>query len=363
MAFEKNLFTGTKNFKHSNAEKIGVLLSNLGTPDAPTKKALKPYLAEFLWDPRVVEVARPFWWMILNLIILNKRPAKTAKLYKKIWTKDGSPLLAYSKSQKEKIQKALDADFPDKFVVELGMRYGNPSIKLALDNLKAQGATKIISLPFYPHYSGATIGTAFDAVADVLKTWRWVPELRTINGYHDHPLFIKALVKSIDEDWQKFGKPEKLILSYHGIPKRYFLEGDPYHCTCHKTSRLIAESLGLKKEQYLTTFQSLFGSEEWIRPYTDETLISLAKSGTKSIHVICPGFSSDCLETIEEIEELNRENFLHNGGEQYHYIKALNDKDEHIEMFLELIKTHTQGWSIPSENELTQREKLANSLK
>lgn len=361
--FEKNLFEGRTGFKHGDQEKIGILLINLGTPDAPTKKALRPYLKQFLGDKRIIEVSRPFWWLILNGIILNTRPKKSAALYQKIWTKEGSPLLIYTKSLAEKLQQKIEKEYNGQFVVDFGMAYGNPSVKSALTNLKNKGMTKLLVIPLYPQYSGTTTASALDVLFDVLKTWRFVPELRTVNVYHDNPLYISALVNSVKALWTKGKKGEKLFFSYHGIPQRYFDEGDPYYCHCQKTSRLVAEQLGLSKEDYIVAFQSLFGKEEWIKPTTDITIMALAKSGVKSLDVICPGFSMDCLETLEEIDELNREIFLKNGGESFQYIPCLNDSAEHVELFADLVREHTQGWKVPSGEELKQKEKRAAVLK
>ncbi len=361
--FEKNLFEGRKGFKHGDPEKIGILLINLGTPDAPTKEALKPYLKQFLWDKRIIELSRPFWWLILNGIILNTRPKKSAALYQKIWTKEGSPLLVYTRNLAQKLQQKFEQEKQDQFLVEFGMAYGNPSLKSALGNLKDKGMTKLLVIPLYPQYSGTTTASALDGLFSVLKTWRFVPELRTINTYYDHPLYISALVDSVKAKWAKEKKGEKLFFSYHGIPQRYFDEGDPYYCHCQKTSRLVTEQLGLSKNDYIVAFQSLFGKEEWIKPTTDKTIKALAKSGVKSLDVICPGFSMDCLETIDEIDQLNREIFLKNGGESFQYIPCLNDTADHLELFAELVREHTEGWKIPSVEELKQTEKRAVTVK
>ena len=334
------------NQKHQQVEtkKIGVLITNLGTPDAPTATALKPYLKQFLSDRRVVDLNPILWWFILNFIILRKRPAESAKLYQKIWAKDGSPLLIYTKRQAELIQIKLRRQFGEQVIVEIGMRYGNPSIESGLEKLKEQGARKILVLPMYPQYAAATSASTFDAVADTLKNYRWVPELRTIMSFHESPLYIKALTSCIEEAWQERGKPEMLLFSYHGIPQRYFDNGDPYYCYCHKTTRLVAAALGLEPHQYKMSFQSRFGKEEWLKPYTDEVVKELGRAHTKSLHVVCPGFSADCLETIEEIDGLNREFFEHAGGGDFYYIPALNVREDFMSALADLCATNLGGW-------------------
>jgi ferrochelatase len=349
-----------RDYHHGDAAKIGVLVTNLGTPDAPTKEALKPYLKQFLSDLRVVEPppARWLWKLILNGIILNTRPAKSAEAYQTVWNSEGpgAPLLNISKRQLDGISKKVSQQFAQPVVFELGMRYGNPSIASALRSLQKQGAEKILVLPLYPQYAGATTASTLDAVFDELKTWRWVPEIRTINSYHRDPGYIKALANSIREYQDEHGKPQRLIMSYHGIPKRYWDNGDPYPCHCFVTSRLVAEELGLKEDEYSVTFQSRFGKEPWVEPYTDETMKALPKQGVKDIQVICPGFSADCLETIEEIGEENREYFMEAGGEKFGYIPCLNDREDHTQALADLALNHLKGWeTLPDEKE---REKV-----
>lgn len=342
------LYRGVQNFQHGGDTATGVLITNLGTPDAPTKEALKPYLKEFLMDPRVVEPppARWLWRLILNGIILNTRPAKSAEAYQTIWDSEGpgAPLLNISKRQLDAIKEKVTPHFQGRVEFELGMRYGNPSIASALQTLQDKGCRRIIVLPLYPQYAAATTASTIDAVTAELQTWRWIPEMRFINHYHRHPLYIKALANSIREYQAEHGKPQLLVLSYHGVPQRYVDNGDPYFCECHVTSRLVAEELGLQAHEYRTTFQSLFGKEEWIKPYTDATLKSLPADGITNIQVICPGFSADCLETIEEIGEENREYFEEAGGQQYGFIRCLNDRNDHTDMLAELVLQHTQGW-------------------
>lgn len=346
--FEKNFYKGPRAFAHGEIPALGVLLVNLGTPAAPTAKALRPYLKQFLWDPRVIEIRRPFWWTILHLFVLTFRPKKSAELYASIWTDEGSPLLVTSKVLRDEIEKRLRERVGNPLHVALGMTYGEPSIASALEELDRAGCRRVLVFPLYPHYSSTSTGASFDAVMKELLGWRWVPELRTINGWHDDPAYVRALAASIREVWDREGsEPEKLVLSYHGIPRRYFLDGDPYHCLCHKTSRLVAEELGLAEDRYVTTFQSLFGKEEWIQPYTDRTLEALARSGVRTVDVICPGFSIDCLETLEEIDGENREVFLHNGGERFRYLPCLNDRPDHLEALTALVERHLGGWAVP----------------
>ncbi|MBO1255788.1 ferrochelatase [Alteromonas sp. 5E99-2] len=344
-------------FTHKQADKIGVLITNLGTPDAPTPKALKRYLKEFLWDPRVVEVPRPIWWAILNLVILNIRPKRSAHAYSTVWTEEGSPLMVHTKNQTEALKQRCEKAYGDDVVVEFAMRYGNPSISSTLDRMLNAGVRKLVVLPLYPQYCASTSGSTFDAVANDFKQRRWMPELRFISNYCDNEGYIKALAEKVESHWASHGRADKLILSYHGIPKRYLTNGDPYHCECHKTSRLIAEKLGLGKDEYMTTFQSRFGREEWLTPYTDETLKSLPEKGVKSVQVMCPGFSSDCLETIEEIGIENRDYFLEAGGERYEYIESLNSDKAHIDMLFSLIQTNLSDWNVEKDNKL--RHELA----
>jgi len=337
-------YLGTKNYKHDAMPCTGVLLCNLGSPDAPTPQALRKYLAEFLWDPRVIEMSRPLWWLILHGIILRTRPKKSAHAYQSVWTEEGSPLMSISKRQVAALQRGLEARIAGPVKVELAMRYGNPSIAHGLQKLREANAQRVLVLPLYPQYSATTTATVFDAVTSELQRWRWLPELRMINHYHDDQRYIQALATSIEEGFARDGRPQKLIFSFHGMPKRYFTHGDPYFCECHKTARLTAQKLGLEPHQWQVTFQSRFGKEEWLKPYTDKTLEQLAKEGIKKIAIVCPAFSADCLETLEEIEVENRDVFLEAGGELFHYIAALNDRADHIEALTELALRHMQGW-------------------
>lgn len=338
-------YLGTEQFSHDiDTSCTGILITNLGTPDEATPSAVRRYLDEFLSDPRIVEANRLIWWFALHAVILRIRPKPVAKNYQKIWTDQGSPLLAIGKKQKALLQKAIEPHFKGKVKVELAMRYGNPSIKDALQSLKNAGAQRLLVLPLYPQYSATTTASTFDAIADELKTWRWLPEFRMVQHYHDHDAYIQALVNSVTSFQKKNGQPEKLLFSFHGLPQKYLDQGDPYYCECHKTARLVAEKLGLKQEQWILAFQSLFGREEWLKPYAKNTLINWANEGIKNVQVVCPGFSADCLETLEEIQVENCDYFLNAGGEKFEYIPALNDKPEHIGMMGQLIKQHAADW-------------------
>lgn len=337
---------------HERQPKVGVLLLNLGTPDAPTTAALRRYLGEFLWDPRIVELPRPLWWLVLHGFILRVRPRNSAHSYQTIWTEDGSPLLHISRQQAEALESQLQSEVNSHFVVELGMRYGNPSIKSALERLKAANVQRLLVLPLYPQYSATTTASCYDVIYQELQQWRQIPELRFINEYADHPSYISAVADSIKVAWQEEGRGDLLIFSFHGTPQRYFEAGDPYYCYCQKSARLIAEQLGLNKDEYRVTFQSRFGKEAWLQPYTDKTLETLPDKGIKRVSVVCPGFSVDCLETIEEIEIENRDVFLAAGGESFQYISALNATPPHIDMMRTLVEQHTQGWALPEDGVL-----------
>ncbi|VAW44152.1 Ferrochelatase, protoheme ferro-lyase [hydrothermal vent metagenome] len=341
-------YINTTAYQHGDTLKVGVLLINLGTPDAPTKKALKIYLKEFLSDPRVVEPTFPrwVWWLVLNGIILNIRPKRSAAAYASIWDDvgEGSPLMAISKQQHQAISQHFKQHNIE-IVTELAMRYGNPSIKSGMANFKQQNVDRLLVLPLYPQYSAATTASVFDAVSAELQSWRLIPETRFINHYHDHIGYIDALAHSVKNHWQVHGQADQLLMSFHGVPKRYLINGDPYHCECHKTGRLLAEKLGLNKGQYQITFQSIFGREEWLKPYTMDTLKALPSEGHKHVQIICPGFAADCLETLEEIAVENKGYFVAAGGEQFSYIPALNTEPDHINFLTNLITEHTKTWS------------------
>jgi len=333
-------FSGITDNPHEGRfhQKTGILLTNLGSPDAPTTQSVRIYLREFLSDRRIVEIPRLLWMIILHGIILRVRPKRSAKLYKSIWTEQGSPLTHITELQRDKLSKALKLQGYEQTEVVMAMRYGNPSIEAGLEELREKGFTRIIVLPLYPQYSSPTTGSTFDAVAKVLSKWRWVPELHFINGYHKNTSYIEALATSVSEDLQKHGEPQKIVFSYHGMPKLFLDNGDPYHCLCLQTTRLVVEKLGLDKDKVISTFQSRFGKAEWLKPYTDETLQGFPAQGIKDIAIISPAFSADCLETLEEIESENREIFEQAGGEKYRYIAALNDRDDHINALVEVLK-------------------------
>lgn len=331
-------YQGYPNAINTHPPFTGVLLVNLGTPDAPTPSALRKYLAEFLADPRVIEFPRLIWRIILHGVILRIRPSRSAKAYQTVWTERGSPLLFHTSDQAAALREQLQAEHGERVQVEFAMRYGNPSIRSVLDKWQAQGLKKLIVLPLYPQYAGPTTGSTFDAVAKEFSARRYVPEIHFISDYHDHPLYISALADSVKKHWQENGRNEHLIMSYHGEPQRYVDQGDPYYEQCLRTSTLLAEALELNQEQYTVTFQSRFGREPWLQPYTDETLIDMARSGRiKSVDVICPGFAADCLETIEEIGVENREYFMENGGEGYGYVGCLNGEDRNTTLTKELV--------------------------
>jgi len=343
-------------YQHDDPDKFAILLTNLGTPEAATPKALRTYLAQFLADRRVVEIPRFLWMIILHGIILRIRPARSAKAYATVWTERGSPLMYHTQDQADKLRERLQKRFGDKVLVDFAMRYGNPSVSNRISDLLNKGARKLCVLPLYPQYSGSTTGSTFDAIAHDFTERRWLPELRFINHYHHHPVFIKTVAQSIRDHWDKHGKADKLVLSYHGVPLKYLHDGDPYHCQCRATTRLIAQELKLPEDAYMTTFQSRFGKATWLQPYTDKTLMALPEKGVKSVQVVCPGFSSDCLETIEEIGEENREYFMENGGERFEYIAALNATDAHIDFIEQLVLENIQGWETTPETDPLERQ-------
>lgn len=314
-------------------KKTGVLLVNLGTPAAPTPEALKRYLSEFLLDKRVIDTPKWLWYPLLKGVILPRRVPKVVELYKAIWTESGSPLMAYSLQQKEELNKCLSDDI----MVELAMTYGEPSIDTALDNLQKEGVKRIIVLPLYPQYSCTTTAAVWDALARALSHRRDVPDISFIRDYATEPYYINALADSVERSIEKYGKPDLLLFSYHGIPKRYGDEGDDYELRCKETTLALVHKLGLTEQQYRICFQSQFGKEEWLKPYTADMLAELPKTGIKRIHVICPGFAADCLETLEEIAVENKARFLSAGGVYYRYIPALNADPLHIKLLQRLV--------------------------
>jgi protoporphyrin/coproporphyrin ferrochelatase len=344
-------------FDHSQPDSVGVLYCNLGTPDAATAQAVRPYLAEFLSDPRVVEIPRLIWLMILHGIILRLRPAKSAAKYASIWLPEGSPLKVWTMRQAEHLQRQLNA-LALHVQVRMAMRYGQPSVASQLDDLMAQGARRILVLSAYPQYSGTTTASVIDAVNSWSSRQRWVPELRFVNQYHDHPAYIAALAAQVRSYWATHGQGDKLLMSFHGVPERTLHLGDPYHCQCYKTARLLAEALQLDKSQYQVSFQSRFGKAKWLEPATDKTLQALATQGVGRVDVFCPGFVADCLETLEEIAMEGREIFLHAGGQDFHCIPCLNDSPAWQQGLAEITAQHLQGWDCgPAEAQVLQARK------
>jgi ferrochelatase len=340
-------------FAHDRAPRIGILLVNLGTPDAPTAPAVRRYLAEFLADPRVVEIPAALWRPILHGIVLRVRPAKSAQKYAAIWTDQGSPLLAHSVRQQALLQGYLGVRLKalglpaDHAVIELGMRYGSWDVAGALDRLRGAGCDRILVVPMYPQYAASTTASAMDAVFAWAQRARRMPAWRTIDGFHDDPGYIRAAAQLVNEYWAKHGRPDKLVLSFHGLPRRVLELGDPYHCLCQKTARLLVAELGLAPAQYAMSFQSRFGKAEWLKPYTAATLAALAKEGVGRVDVFCPGFAADCLETLEEIGIEGKQTFLSSGGREFHAIPCLNDHPAWIKALTELVLRHLSGWLDP----------------
>ena len=347
---------------HGTAKKPGVLLINLGTPDAPTPAAVRTYLAEFLSDPRVVEIPRAIWLPILYLFILTRRPKQSAARYQQVWTREGSPLRVYTARQTALVQGYLGERLRVPMVIDYAMRYGAPSIPEKLAALKAQGCDRILLVPLYPQYSASTTATAFDAAFRALGQMRDQPEIRTVRHFHDDPAYIAALAQSVREHWMKRGRPQVLVMSFHGVPRRSLDLGDPYHCECQKTGRLLAEALGLAAEEYRVTFQSRFGRAQWLQPYTSEVLRALGAGGTGRVDVICPGFVSDCLETLEEISIEGKELFLKAGGREFHYVPCLNDSHLWIDALTALVERNLTGWTAqpaPESLEKSRQRALA----
>jgi ferrochelatase len=341
---------------HGKITKTAVVLINLGTPDAPTAAAVRRYLKEFLWDHRVVEIPRAIWWLILNLIILPFRSGKSAEKYASIWSKDGSPLKIHTEKQALLLQGYLGERGHD-VRVSYAMRYGSNNIPEVLSKLKVEGYERLLILPAYPQYSSTTTASNFDAVFRHYQQVRNIPELRFIRNYHDHQAYIQALKHSILNYWQSNGRPEKLVMSFHGLPKAFLLRGDPYHCECYKTARLLAEQLGLSKDQYVVSFQSRLGRAEWLQPYTAPTVQELAKQGIKRIDVVCPGFIADCLETLEEIAMEVKDDFLKAGGKEFHYIPCLNESPEWLRGLAEITEQHLIGWPTMMTASLREQQK------
>jgi ferrochelatase len=357
-------FNPEPKYEHGDQLKVGILLANLGTPEAPTGAALRPYLKQFLSDRRIVEIPRIIWWFILNLIILNTRPKKSAEKYAQVWMKEGSPLLVYAQRQAKLLLGYLGEKIKSPFAVEIGMTYGNPSMQSAIEKLKAQHCDRILVIPLFPQYAASSTAAALDAVWRVLLKMRNVPAIRTIKHYHDHPAYIAALAQHVNAYWMvnhrpDFARGEKLVMSFHGVPRFHLDKGDPYHCECHKTARLLAEALGLKEGQYQVAFQSRFGKQEWLKPYLAPLLEGLGKAKTTRVDVICPGFSADCLETLEEIAMEGKHTFTTAGGGDYHYISALNDSDAWIHALTHIALENLHGW-VSGEWDAAKAQEEAN---
>ena len=334
-----NRFKGQTDFHHGRQPKVGVLVVNLGTPDAPTTPAVRRYLAEFLSDRRVVEIPYLVWKAILHGIVLRVRPKKSAAAYQRVWSDQGSPLMAGCAGLTQGIEQQLHSVFGDRVATVMAMRYGNPSIRQGLEQLQKSGAESIVVLPLYPQYSGATSGTVADEVFRVLMEWRWVPELHFLGPYHDDPGYIRALADSVRNTWQEKGRGDKLLISFHGMPKATLIDGDPYFCHCHKTARLLADELQLDEGQWEMAFQSRFGAAEWLKPYAAERWEALPGEGVKHLTVVCPGFSVDCLETVDEIAFEGREDFVKAGGEAFDYVACLNDSPAHVDLMVNRLRT------------------------
>lgn len=356
-------YTGLAGYSHDIPARTGVLLVNLGTPEAPTASALRPYLAEFLGDPRVIEYPRLLWKAILHGVILRVRPKRSAHAYAKVWTERGSPLRVGSEALAAALQAELDRRLPGPVSVALAMRYGRPSVRDTIVRMQREGVRRLLVLPLYPQYSATSTGSVFDAVADTIKTLRWPPELRQVNDYHAEPAYIAALADSVRSHWERHGRGEKLLMSFHGIPERYLHAGDPYFCHCHATGRLLREALGLTEDEAPLSFQSRVGRERWLHPYTDETVRALGAKGVRRIDVISPGFAVDCLETLEEIAMQNAEFFREAGGETLSYIPCLNADAAHVQALADLVARHTQGWpeASPSYDPAAAATRLATS--
>jgi ferrochelatase len=331
---------------HGGAQRTAVLLVNLGTPEAPTAPALRKYLKQFLSDPRVVEIPKPVWWLILNGIILNTRPAKSAAKYASVWMAEGSPLRVYTERQTKLLRGLLGQRGLSEIRVDWAMRYGSPGVQDSIDRLKQEGVQRILILPLYPQYAASTTASVMDEVADWIKRSRNLVEFRAIRNYHDDPGYIGALAASVREHWARDGRGEVLLMSFHGLPKRSLTLGDPYFCECQKTGRLLAEALQLPESAYRITFQSRFGRAEWLQPYTQPTLEKLPTEGIKKVDVICPGFVADCLETLEEIAMECKHAFIAAGGEAFRYIPCLNDRPDWIAALADLTVRHIGGWPI-----------------
>lgn len=355
-------YFGDKDYRHGSIALTGILLVNLGTPKAATTTQVRRYLAEFLSDPRVVEIPRLLWWPLLHLLVLPLRPRKSAQAYAKVWLPEGSPLLVYSKRLSRGISQALEGEDHEP-IVKLAMRYGEPSIEAVLNEMRAKSVQRLLLLPLFPQYSATTTASVFDEVARVLSKWRWQPELRYINHYHKHSLYISACAEQIRSFRDQHGCGDLLLFSFHGLPERNLLEGDPYHCQCYATARLIAQALSLNEQEYKLCFQSRFGRAKWLEPYTEGVLCELAKQGVSNVDIFCPGFAVDCLETLEEIAIRGRDVFEQAGGSELRYIPALNDSPSHIESIKALVLSNIENWGVEDiEDQQTRQQAKEKAL-
>ena len=362
-----NRYTAGSNFSHRTPPLTGVLLVQLGTPEEPEPGPVRRYLRQFLSDPRVVEIPRLAWWPILHGIVLRTRPRRSAAKYRTVWTPHGSPLQVHTRRQAVLLRGSLGERGLDVAVVH-AMRYGNPAIAAVLRELRERNLTRLLVLPLYPQYAGSTTASAFDAITGELSRWRNLPELRMVRGFHREPAYIAALAAQVRRQWEAHGRADKLVMSFHGVPRRSLLQGDPYHCECLATARLLADELALGADQWVATFQSRFGRARWLEPYTLPTLLELARSGTRSVDVICPGFVADCLETLEEIDVEARAGFLSAGGTRFNYISCLNESAQWIAALADVAERQLAGWPVARlgdelqarrEAALAQREALA----
>lgn len=337
-------YTGLAGYAHDVPAQAGILLVNLGTPEAPTSRDVRRYLAEFLSDPRVIEYPRWLWRLVLHGVILRVRPRRSAHAYASIWGEHGSPLRTHSEALAAALQRSMSAQCTGPVQVRLAMRYGAPNVFDTVAAMQREGVRRLLLLPLYPQYSATSTGSVLDAMATTLQRLRWPPELRVINDYHDDAGYLDALADSVRQHWARHGRGQKLLLSFHGIPRRYFLAGDPYYCQCQATARGLRERLGLDDADLLVTFQSRVGRERWLEPATDATLAALPPQGTRRIDVLCPGFAADCLETLEEIALRGKADFLAAGGETFHYIPSLNSSEGHVRLLSTLSLAHMAGW-------------------
>ncbi|MCC6923020.1 MAG: ferrochelatase [Nitrosomonas sp.] len=347
-------------YQHGSPGNTGVLLINLGTPDAPTPAALRPYLKEFLSNRRVIEVPRLIWWPILYGFILPFRPKQSAEKYALIWTAEGSPLKVHTERQTALLAEMLRNTVSNKLVVEYAMNIGNPSVTSVLNKMKSAGCDRILVIPLFPQYAASSTAAAMDAVFAALNHMRNMPAIRTVKQYHDHPGYITALAQNIREYWEQHGQPDKLVISFHGVPRKNLDKGDPYFCFCQKTGRLLAEALNLEQSQYQVCFQSRFGRAQWLQPYTAETLENLGKNQTRRVDIVCPGFVSDCLETLEEIAIEGKKIFIEAGGKEYHYIPCLNERADWIAALADIVQSNLHGWleSAPASPEELEQSRI-----